>query len=89
MQQVYTLSGEMYYEAAAAITAANETPGNEALANAAGGLEAVMNVLQAADVQPTAVQLKAIASARKAAAAAMTRSPVSHARAARMREGGR
>jgi photosystem II stability/assembly factor-like uncharacterized protein len=43
------------------------------LASAAAGLSGVMNVLQAADVQPTAVQLKAIAAARAAGAAAMAR----------------
>jgi hypothetical protein len=37
------------------------------------GLMGVMNVLQAADVQPTAVQLKAIATARAAGTAAMAR----------------
>ncbi|MEO6236823.1 MAG: glycoside hydrolase [Vicinamibacterales bacterium] len=40
---------------------------------AAAGLGAVMNVLQSADVQPTAVQLKALASARAAGTAAMAR----------------
>ena len=43
------------------------------LASAAAALSGVMNVLQAADVQPTAVQLKAIAAARATGAAAMAR----------------
>ncbi|MGH9412076.1 MAG: WD40/YVTN/BNR-like repeat-containing protein, partial [Vicinamibacterales bacterium] len=71
MQQVYTLSRDMYYEAAAVINAANKAADNDALVSAARGLEGVMNSLQAADVQPTAVQLKAIASARAAVASAM------------------
>jgi hypothetical protein len=47
--------------------------GPETLTGAAAGLEGVMNSLQAADVRPTAVQLKAIATARTAAAAAMAK----------------
>ncbi|HMC77396.1 MAG TPA: hypothetical protein VKH34_09690 [Vicinamibacterales bacterium] len=43
------------------------------LSSAAAGLSGVMNVLQSADVQPTAVQLKAIAAARAAGTAAMAR----------------
>jgi photosystem II stability/assembly factor-like uncharacterized protein len=41
------------------------------LTGASNGLAAVMNILQGADVRPTTVQLKAIAAARTAAAAAM------------------
>jgi photosystem II stability/assembly factor-like uncharacterized protein len=41
------------------------------LSSAATGLSGVMNLLQSADVQPTAVQLKAIATARAAGTAAM------------------
>jgi photosystem II stability/assembly factor-like uncharacterized protein len=47
--------------------------GAATLSSAAAGLSGVMNVLQAADVQPTALQLKAIAAARAAGAAAMAR----------------
>ena len=47
--------------------------GPPTLSGAAAGLSGVMNVLQAADVQPTAVQLKAIAKARAAGTAAMAR----------------
>jgi len=43
------------------------------LNSAAGGLSGVMNVLQGADVQPTGVQLKAIATARAAGTAAMAK----------------
>jgi photosystem II stability/assembly factor-like uncharacterized protein len=43
------------------------------LSGAAAGLSGVMNVLQSADVQPTAVQLKALTTARAAATAAMAR----------------
>lgn len=73
MQQVYTLSREMYYETAAAIKAAGEAEGDRqaALVSAAEGLEGVLDSLQGADVQPTAVQLKAIAAARSAASTAM------------------
>jgi photosystem II stability/assembly factor-like uncharacterized protein len=45
----------------------------ETLTGAGAGLAAVMNILQAADVRPTAVQLKAIATARTAAAQAMAK----------------
>jgi hypothetical protein len=38
------------------------------------GLAGVLNILQAADVPPTAVQLKAIAAARQTAAAALAKS---------------
>jgi photosystem II stability/assembly factor-like uncharacterized protein len=47
--------------------------GPPTLSSAASGLSGVMNVLQSADVQPTAVQLKAIATARAAGTAAMAR----------------
>jgi len=47
--------------------------GPETLTGAAAGLEGVMNSLQAADVRPTAVQLKGITTARAAAAAAMAK----------------
>src|SRR5260221_3303225 len=47
--------------------------GPPALSGAAAGLSGVMDVLQSADVQPTAVQLKAIATARAAGTAAMAR----------------
>jgi hypothetical protein len=43
-------------------------PAVETLASAGAALSGVMNLLQAADVQPTAVQLAAIASARAQAA---------------------
>jgi hypothetical protein len=43
------------------------------LSSAATGLSAVMNSLQAADVQPTTLQLKAITAARAAGTAAMAR----------------
>ncbi len=43
------------------------------LSSAAAGLSGVMNLLQSADVEPTAVQLKAIAAARTAGTAAMAR----------------
>ncbi len=45
----------------------------DTLSGAAASLAGVMNVLQGADVQPTTVQLKAIASARAAAAQVMAR----------------
>jgi photosystem II stability/assembly factor-like uncharacterized protein len=78
MQQVYTLSRAMYFEAQAVIAGAaaartqGKTEAAAALDNAAIGLRGVMNSLQAADVPATARQLKAIASARAAATAAMT-----------------
>jgi hypothetical protein len=78
MQQVYTLSRAMYLEAQAIVAAAAEartqgrTDAAAALDNAALGLRSVMNSLQAADVPATARQLKAIAEARAAAAAATT-----------------
>jgi hypothetical protein len=80
MQQVYTLSREMYYETAAATKAAGEASGGAkaALVSAAQGLEAVLNILQGADVQPTAVQLKAIAAARNAASTAMAKRRAGH-----------
>jgi photosystem II stability/assembly factor-like uncharacterized protein len=43
------------------------------LSRAAAALSGAMNVLQSADVQPTSVQLKAIANARAAGAAAMAK----------------
>jgi hypothetical protein len=45
--------------------------GTGTLTGASNGLAGVMNILQAADVRPTTVQLKAIAAARTAASAAM------------------
>lgn len=45
----------------------------DSLTGAGAGVAAVMNLLQGADVQPTAVQLSAIADARAAAARAMAR----------------
>jgi photosystem II stability/assembly factor-like uncharacterized protein len=45
----------------------------DTLTGASAGLDGVMNILQGADVPPTTVQLKAIATARTAAAAAMTK----------------
>jgi len=79
MQEVYTLSRAMYFETLAAHTAAgeakqlNKDAEAEALNAAAQRLASVMNILQAADVQPTAVQLKAINAARQNAATAMAR----------------
>jgi photosystem II stability/assembly factor-like uncharacterized protein len=80
MQQVYTLSREMYYETRAAAAAADAArkAGHEdearALADAVNRVAGVLNILQAADVQPTAVQLKAIAEARRAVSAALAES---------------
>jgi len=55
-------------------TAGGETAAaTETLASASTALAGVMNTLQAADVQPTAVQLRAIASARQIAARVMAR----------------
>jgi photosystem II stability/assembly factor-like uncharacterized protein len=77
MQQVYLLSRAMYFEAAALHAAADEAKrltkdtDARALAEAARQLAGVMNILQAADVPATAVQLKAITEARRHAAAAM------------------
>jgi hypothetical protein len=45
----------------------------DSLSGASSGLADVMNLLQRADVQPTAVQLEAIAAARATASAAMTK----------------
>jgi hypothetical protein len=45
----------------------------DTLAGASAGLAGVMNILQGADVRPTAVQLKAIATARSAASTATTK----------------
>jgi hypothetical protein len=47
--------------------------GPDTLSGAGAGLAGVMNILQAADVPPTTVQLKAITTARTAAAAAMAK----------------
>jgi hypothetical protein len=47
--------------------------GPDTLTGASGGLAGVMNILQGADVPPTAVQLKAIAAARTAAAQSMAK----------------
>jgi hypothetical protein len=95
MQQVYTLSKAMYYEAldsndvavqaramrdqiaARRVQASGELVAAltsldarlEKLTATDGSLAGVMNILQAADVPPTTVQLKAIATARTAAAA--------------------
>jgi photosystem II stability/assembly factor-like uncharacterized protein len=80
MQQVYTLSKAMYSETQAVAAAldsarkANNDDAVKALSDALTQLGAVLNSLQAADVQPTAVQLKAIAEARGAAAAALAKS---------------
>jgi hypothetical protein len=48
-------------------------PGQPTLSSAAAALSGVMNVLQSADVQPTAVQLRAIAAARAAGSAALAK----------------
>jgi PKD repeat protein len=83
MQQVYTLSRAMYDEALAVMTAADaarkagKPEDAQALTdtvNGVNGLASVLNILQAADVPPTAVQLKAIADARHAASAALAKS---------------
>jgi photosystem II stability/assembly factor-like uncharacterized protein len=77
MQQVYTLSEAMYFEARAiteAVADARRQGRNDEatrLDAAAAGLRAVMNSLQAADVPATARQLQAIARARAAARTAM------------------
>jgi photosystem II stability/assembly factor-like uncharacterized protein len=97
MQQVYSLSRDMYFEALDAQAAAARLPELARLASGAGtaaadfvqkaapllgtapgslsaaatGLTRVMNSLQEADVQPTAVQLEAISRARQAASSAM------------------
>jgi photosystem II stability/assembly factor-like uncharacterized protein len=79
MQQVYTLSRAMYFEAKAIGEAAadaqkqGKTDAATMLDNAAQTLRGVMNSLQAADVPATARQLKAITEARAAAAAAMAK----------------
>jgi photosystem II stability/assembly factor-like uncharacterized protein len=76
MQQVYSLTRSMYYELAdldKAIAGAGGSPDLDALKAAAATLGGVVNSLQAADVQPTSNQLKAIASARAAATAAMAK----------------
>jgi hypothetical protein len=79
MQQVYTLSRAVYFEAkavteaAAAAQAAGKAADAASLTTAALALSGVMNSLQAADVPATTRQLKAIAGARAAAAAAMAK----------------
>ena len=83
MQQVYTLSRAMYKETSAAAAAldkarkANDDAAVTALTAAVNQLGGVLNSLQAADVPPTALQLKAIASARSNASAAMAKYGVS------------
>jgi hypothetical protein len=83
MQQVYTLSRAMYKETSAAAAAldkarkANDDAAVTALTAAVNQLGAVLNSLQAADVPPTALQLKAIAGARSNASAAMAKYGVS------------
>jgi hypothetical protein len=72
MQQVYTLSRAMYDEARAAAEALQQR-NDEPLAAATARLSSVMNVLQAADVPATALQLKSIAEARAAVSAAMAK----------------
>jgi photosystem II stability/assembly factor-like uncharacterized protein len=79
MRQVYTLSTAMYFEARAIVQAASDaraagkTDAAAGLDGAALGLRTVMNSLQSADVPATARQLKAIATARAAAAAMLAR----------------
>jgi photosystem II stability/assembly factor-like uncharacterized protein len=76
MQQVYTLSKAMYYETLAAVEAldaarkANNQDEVKRLSDVVTQLGGVLNILQTADVPPTAVQLKAIADARGKAAPA-------------------
>ena len=83
MQQVYTLSKALYDEtlaAAAALDAARRANNEDrvkTLSDAVSGLSGVLTILQAADVAPTAVQLKAIADARRKAAAALGSSTAS------------
>jgi len=48
-------------------------PGTETLSSAGASLSGLMNSLQAADVQPTAVQLAAITAARQSAAGVIAR----------------
>jgi hypothetical protein len=82
MQQVYALSKAMYDEtlgAAAALDAARKAGREEDVKalgdalNGPSGLASVLNILQAADVPPTAVQLKAIADARQLLAGVMVK----------------
>jgi photosystem II stability/assembly factor-like uncharacterized protein len=54
-------------------TASASQAGEATLNSAAAGLAGVMNALQSADVQPTTMQLKAIAAARAAGSSAMTK----------------
>jgi hypothetical protein len=54
-------------------TASASQAGEATLNSAAASLSGVMNSLQSADVQPTTVQLKAIAAARAAGSSAMTK----------------
>ena len=81
-EQIATRQAEANGEIAGALTSLNAKiqaligaapAGPDTLTGAGAGLAGVMNILQAADVQPTAVQLKAIATARTAAAAAMAK----------------
>jgi photosystem II stability/assembly factor-like uncharacterized protein len=83
MQQIYTLSRAMYNETLAVMSAADAArkAGRDDVAraltdtvNGLDGLASVLNILQAADVPPTTVQLKAIADARRRAAAALATS---------------
>jgi hypothetical protein len=60
-------------QAPAGVSGAVVAPPPPTLSNAAAALSGVMNVLQSADVQPTAVQLKAIAAARATGTAAMAK----------------
>jgi len=82
MQQVYTLSKAMYYETLAAAEAldaarkANNQDEVKRLSDVVTQLGGVLNILQAADVPPTAVQLKAIADARGKTAAAAPKAKV-------------
>jgi len=56
-----------------AAAAADEATPPDSFAGAIAGLTGVMNILQGADVKPTAVQLEAVSRARSAASRAMAR----------------
>jgi hypothetical protein len=56
-----------------AAAAANEATPPDSFAGAIAGLTSVVNILQGADVKPTAVQLEAVSRARSAASRAMAR----------------
>jgi hypothetical protein len=71
--QAATLKSQASGDAAQALTAFDGKVPVDALKAASTGLAAVMNSLQGADVKATAVQLRAIASARTAAASAMAK----------------